>query len=185
MTSFDGVVLLGPHHDVEAFDCGSEAQTSWLRRHALQAQQADTARVFAVCYRGTNRVAGYYALAAGSVSPDGAPARIAAGVGRYPVPVVILARLGVDRQAQGQGLGTTLVRDALLQTAATAERVAVRALLIHAESDRAAAFYRGLDPAFGSMPSEPLHLVLLIKDLRTAIRTATETTSGERGMSGG
>ena len=86
--------------------------------------------------------------------------------------MVILARLGVDREAQGQGLGSTLVRDALLQTAATAERVAVRALLIHAETDQAAAFYRGIDPAFEPMPSEPLHLVLLLKDLRKAVREA-------------
>lgn len=180
MTPFDAVALLGSPHDVQAFDCGSDAQTLWLRRHALQAQQADTARVFVVCYGGTLRVAGYYALAAGSVSPDAAPARIATGVGRHPVPVVILARLGVDRQAQGQGLGTTLVRDALLQTAATAERVAVRALLIHAEPDRAAAFYCGLDPAFEPMPSEPLHLVLLLKDLRKAVRRAAAD-----GISGG
>ena len=176
MTRFDGVAPLGPDHEVRAFDCGSDAQTPWLRRRALAAQQADTARVFVACYAGTMRVAGYYALAAGSVSPDVVPARVATGAGRYPVPVVILARLGVDREAQGRGLGTALVRDALLQTAATSERVAVRALLIHAETDQAAAFYRRLDPAFVPMPSEPLHLVLLLKDLRKAVRTAAERT---------
>ncbi len=131
--------------------------------------------MFVVSFAGTRRVAGYYALAAGSVSQEGVPPRIARGIGRYPVPVVILARLGVDITAQGGGLGTALVRDALFQTAATAERVGVRALLIHAETDRAAAFYRGLDPAFEPLPSEPRHLVLLLKDLRKAIRKAAGT----------
>ena len=172
MRNFDPVVALAPDHDTAAFDCGSEAQTTWLRRHALQAQQADTARVFVSCHRGTSDVAGYYALAAGSVSREGAPPRVTKGIGRYPVPVVVLARLGVDSGAQHRGLGASLVRDALLQAAATAERVGVRALVIHAETDRAAAFYRNLDPAFEPMPSEPLELVLLMKDLRLAIEKA-------------
>ena len=181
MTAFDRIALLSPAHDVAAFDCGSDAQTDWLRRHALQAQQADTARVFVACVAGTPRVAGFYALAAGSVQAEQAPARLARGVGRYPVPVVVLARLGVDRDAQGQRLGSSLVRDAFLQTAAIAERLGVRALVIPAETPRAAAFYRGLDPAFEPMPGEPLHLVLLMKDLRKAIGLAAtqQTLSGD------
>jgi ribosomal protein S18 acetylase RimI-like enzyme len=172
VTAFDRIAPLSPAHDLSTFDCGSEAQTSWLRRHALQAQQADTARVFVACLAGTTRVAGFYALAAGSVQGEQAPARLTRGIGRYPVPVVVLARLGVDRDAQGQRLGSSLVRDALLQTAAIAERLGVRALVIHAETPRAAGFYRGIDAAFEPMPGEPLHLVLLMKDLRKAIGLA-------------
>lgn len=172
MIPFGRPELLGGHHEIDAFDCGSGAQTDWLRRYALQAQRADTARVYVCCFAETSRVAGYYALAAGAIRTDEAPARVSRGVGGYPVPVVILTRLGVDLEAQGRGLGRSLVVDALLQTASMAERVGVRALLIHAETVRAAAFYRRIDPGFEASPTDQLHLVLLIKDLRRAILDA-------------
>jgi GNAT superfamily N-acetyltransferase len=163
---------IGPDHDTDAFDCGSEEQTAWLVRHALQAHQSDTAKVYVVCLEGSRSVVGYYALAAGSIEHAAAPPRLTKGVGRYPVPVVILTRLGVDLDQQRRGLGSALVRDALFQVAAIAERVGVRALLIHAETPEAAAFYQGIDPGFETSPTDPLHLVLLIKDLRRAIRDA-------------
>lgn len=170
MSRYGPVESLARDHETEGFDCGSEAQSSWLRRHALQAHQSDTARVYVVCDAGAKRVVGYYALAAGSVAHDGVPPRIVKGLGRYPVPVILLTRLGVDVGEQGRGLGSALVRDALLQTAAIADRVGVRALLIHAETPEAAGFYRRIDPGFEPSPTDPLHLVLLMKDLRAAVR---------------
>ncbi len=172
MRPFDRPELLSADHDVAAFDCGSEAQTTWLRRYALQAQQSDAARVYVACAAGTRRVTGYYALAAGSVEHDSAAPRVTQGLGRYPVPVVVLARLGVDVAAQGLGLGFSLVQDALLQTASVADRIGVRALLIHAETVEAAEFYRHFSPAFIESPTDPLDLILLLKDLRSALRDA-------------
>jgi ribosomal protein S18 acetylase RimI-like enzyme len=172
VSSFLRPELLRSDHEVADFDCGSEAQTTWLRRHALQAQQADSARVYVVCRSATRQVVGYYAIAAGSVAHDSASPRVAKGLGRYPIPVVVLTRLGVDMAEQGRGLGLNLVRDALLQTAAIGERVAVRALVIHAETPRAASFYRRISPAFEESPTDPLHLILLLKDLRSALREA-------------
>jgi len=172
VSSFLRPELLRSDHEVADFDCGSEAQTTWLRQHALQAQQSDSARVYVVCRSGTKRVAGYYAIAAGSVAHDSASPRVAKGLGRYPIPVVLLTRLGVDLTEQGNGLGLSLVQDALLQTAAVAERIAVRALLVHAETPQAALFYRRISPAFEESPTDPLHLILLLKDLRSALRAA-------------
>ena len=172
MTRYGRVQPLTADHELESFDCGSQEQTSWLRRHARQGHQSDTAKVYVVCRRDDRRVIGYYALAAGSLAHDAVPPRITKGIGRYPVPVVILTRLGVDNSEQGRGLGSALVRDALLQTASIAERFGVRALLVHAESGRAAAFYVRLGIGFESSPTDPLHLVLLMKDLRQAIRDA-------------
>jgi len=83
--------------------------------------------------------------------------------------VIVLTRLGVDPRDQDRGLGAELVFDALLQAAAVAARVCARALLIHAETPRAAAFYRKIDSALVPLPSEPLHLVLFMKDLRKAV----------------
>jgi GNAT superfamily N-acetyltransferase len=174
------IELLGPDHERSAFDCGSEPQTAWLRVHALTAQQADTARVYVACPVGTRRVVGYYALAAGAVRPESAPARLTQGAGRYPIPVVILTRLGVDAGEQGRGLGAALVRDALLQSVWISERIGVRALLVHAEDDTAAAFCQHLAPAFERSPTDALHLILLMKDLRRAVAVAGRNRSSDR-----
>jgi len=172
VTRYGRIEPIAPDHDTRSFDCGSDEQTAWLVRHALRAHQSDTAKVYVVCLAGSRSVVGYYALAAGSIEHAEAPPRLTKGVGRYPVPVVILTRLGVDLDQQGRGLGSALVRDALFQVAAIADRVGVRALLIHAETPVAAAFYQRIDPGFEASPTDPLHMALLIKDLRRAIREA-------------
>lgn len=174
MIGFGPVVALAAKHETADFDCGSEAQTAWLRRHALQAQQAGTSRVFVVTSLGSNAVAGCYALAAGSVEPDDAPGRVRTGVGLHPVPVVLLTRLGVDRSVQGRGLGAALVKDAFVRVERAADVIGVRALLIHAESEAARASYLHL-AEFEPSPSDPLHLVLLLKDLRRAITAYRRT----------
>lgn len=181
MRRFGGIEPLAADHDLEGFDCGSDAQTVWLRQHARQAHASGGARVYVVCRAESRAVLGYYALAAGSVERETAPPRVVKGLGRYPIPVVILTRLGVDLSEQGKGLGSALLRDAFLQVALIAEKVGVRALLIHAETPAAAAFYQRLDDGFETSPTEPLHLLLLIKDLRRAIRDAVGDRQAESG----
>jgi GNAT superfamily N-acetyltransferase len=159
---------LAPEHDVGGFDCGSPAQTDWLRKHALQAQAAGTSVVYVTCLVDDGRVVGYFALAAGSVELADAPPRVTAGAGRYRIPVVLLTRLGVDTGEQVQGPGRALLKEALLRTAGAADTIGARALLIHAESEAARAFYMHL-AEFEPSPSDPLHLYLLMKDLRRAV----------------
>lgn len=159
---------LTAEHDTSTFDCGTAAQTDWLRKHALHAQAAGTSVVYVSCRSGEARVVGYFALAAGSVEPSDAPARVTEGVGRYHIPVVVLTRLGVDKGEQGHGLGRALLKEALLRTAAAADTIGARALLIHAESETARAFYRHL-AEFEPSPTDPLHLYLLMKHLRRAV----------------
>ena len=168
MTGYEPIRPLDAADDSTDFDCGSDAQTRWLQRHALQAHRSGTSRVYVAVRRGGRSVAGFHALAAGAVSILDAPSRVVAGVGRHPVPVVILTRLGVDVAEHGQGLGRTLVRDALLRVATAADSVGVRALLIHAESDAARSFYLHL-AEFEPSPTDPLHLLLLLKDLKATI----------------
>jgi GNAT superfamily N-acetyltransferase len=168
LAQFGPVGPLTASHDTEAFDCGSPVQTEWLRRYALQAQAAGTSRVYVSTASGSRVVVGYYALAAGSVERAGAPERLRKGTGRHPVPVVVLSRLGVDVGAQGKGLGAALVRDALLRVVAAADVIGVRALLVHAESEKARGFYEHV-AEFEKSPTDPLHLMLLMKDLRRAL----------------
>jgi len=162
--------LAGPEpltaaQDVRAFDCGKQELTEWLRRYALQNQQAGAARVYVVHRKG--RVVGYYALAAGSVEPEEAPERVRKGLARYPIPVILLARLAVDVSARGQGLGAGLLKDALSRSASAADEIGARAVLIHAKDDEAQVFYRHFD--FEPSPTDPLQLFLLMKDLRAIL----------------
>lgn len=171
MTSrFAPVEPLTTTHAVAGFDCGSVAQSDWLVNHALQSHRAGLSRVYVVCdlEHAEQRVVGYYALAAGSVAPADASRRLMQWAGQYHQPVVILTRLGVDRATQRAGLGRALVVDALRRIAGAAEVIGVRAVLIHCESDAARAFYQGL-AKFEPSPTDPMHLLLLMKDLRRAL----------------
>lgn len=162
---------LSSTHDVSGFDCGVDAQTVWLRRHALQAQGAGTNRTYVVRLLDDDRVVGYYALATGSVMRSAASARLMKGAGQYDQPVIILTRLGVDLSEQGRGLGRALLVDALKVVGSVAERVGVRALLIHAENGGVRDFYMRMAD-FEESPTDPLHLILLMKDLRRALSGA-------------
>jgi GNAT superfamily N-acetyltransferase len=128
------------------------------------------ASTFVVCE--DSRVIGFYTLATAGVAHADAPPRIARGVPRHAIPVILLARLAVHVDHQGQGLGRALVRHAMAKVAAVAEEVAVRALLVHAKDDVARSFYLSL-AEFESSPTDPLHLLLLMKDLRAALGTSS------------
>ena len=98
-----------------------------------------------------------------------APERVRKGMPRYPVPVIILTRLGVDQGEQGRGLGRALVKDAILRVEAASQSIGARALLVHCETQEAKDFYQRLVPDFAESPTDPLHLYLLMRDLRRTI----------------
>jgi GNAT superfamily N-acetyltransferase len=158
---FGPVEKLGPDHDTGGFDCGKEALDQFLRRFALAGRQSNSAQTYVVCRTGRS-VIGYYSLAVGAVE------RVAQGLARHPIPVMLLARLAIDRSAQGQGLGKALLKDALLRTAQAADIAGIRALLVHAKDDDARAWYERFD--FESGPTDPYHLFLLMKDLKALLR---------------
>lgn len=162
---FSAVEKLTQGDKVDGFDCGSDPQTWWLRENAKQAHAGGTSTVYVVREVQSGLVVAYSALAVGSTLAVDSPARVTAGAGRYPIPVVLLTRLGVDVSAQGLGLGRALLVHALRTVEEIASRAAVRALLIHAESEEARSFYEHYGE-FEPSPTDPLHLFLHIKDLR-------------------
>ncbi len=91
---------------------------------------------------------------------------------QYPIPVVLLARLAVDTSVTGRGLGAWLLRDAMSRTLTAAETIGVRAMLVHAIDNHARDFYlrHGLERS----PTDPLHLMILIKDIAAAVAAATQ-----------
>jgi GNAT superfamily N-acetyltransferase len=113
---------------------------------------------------------GYHALTVASIEHAHATARVGKGMPHYPIPVVLLARLAVDQSVQGHGLGAFLLQDAMIRTIAAAEQLGIRAMLVHALHDDARTFYlrHGLQPS----PTDELHLMILVKDIRSALRTA-------------
>lgn len=153
---------LDTRHRLEEFDCGKPALTEWLLRHARQAQGSGSARTFVVC--DGDRVAGYFSLTVGQIDTLQAPERVRRGMGQYPIPLVILARLAVDLDYQGQGPGFSLLQDAIRRTVTIAEQAGIRALLTHPIDAEAEAFYRrfGFEPA----PVRERQLILLLKDAR-------------------
>jgi GNAT superfamily N-acetyltransferase len=157
-----GPVPLTAAYDPAAFDCGAAELNDYLRKHALAGMGSGSARTY-VALRGL-RVVGYYSLAYGAVTAEDAPERIRKGMPRHPIPVMLLARLAVDRPEQGMGLGKGLLKDAFFRTARAAEIAGLRALVVHAKDDRAKAFYLKFD--FELSPTHDCHLLLLLKDLR-------------------
>jgi predicted N-acetyltransferase YhbS len=154
---------IGPNHLVGAFDCGEAALNDYLAKFALQNHQAGAARTFVATTDGRTVIA-YYSLAAAEVKFDDAPARLQRGVAHHPVPVILLARLAVSKDSQGQGVGFGILKDAILRVLQAAERVGVRAILVHAKDEAAKAFYQRFD--FEPLPKHSLHLVLPLKAAR-------------------
>ena len=157
-----GVELLGSDHNLDEFDCGKhESLTRWLKRFARMNQASGDSRTYVVHRELV--VVGYYSLAPGSISRKEAIPR-ASKSAPEPIPIVLLARLAVDKREQGQGIGPALLKDALKRAYAGAEIIGGRAVLVHAMDTDAAAFYRKY--GFESCPGLELHLMMLMKDLR-------------------
>jgi GNAT superfamily N-acetyltransferase len=157
---------LGAQHLLEDFDCGKLALNDWLIRHARQAHGSGSAKTFVVTE--DNQVKGYFSLTVGHVDALDSPERIRQGMGQYPIPVVILARLAVALDAQGKGVGYGLLQDAIRRTIKIAEQAGIRAMLTHPIDEDAARFYTRF--GFIASPLREQQLLLLLKDARAYIR---------------
>ncbi len=162
--------LLAGHHDLAGFACRSAEQTDWLRRFARQSAATGTTKVFVVTDETGSVVVAYYAWCMAQIAIEAAPGRLRRGAARYPQPVALLARLGVDTQHERRGLGAALLQDAFARLAGLSADIGCRGLLVHAESEEARKFYLHLIPEFEQSPTDDLHLVLLMKDIRKTLQ---------------
>ena len=156
---------LSADHDLSQFTCGEPSLDNWLRRRARQNEDNGVSRTYVVCAR-KGRVVGYYALAAGAVAHAGAPGRVRRNA-PDPVPVMALGRLAVDREFQGRGIATGMLRDAVLRTVQAAEIAGLKAILIHAISEQARRFYAGR--GFIQSPVDPMALMITVTDATEAL----------------
>lgn len=148
-------------HDITAFQCGTASLDEWLRKRAISNQQSNASRTFVVC--DGERVAGYYALATGSIERAFATGGVARNM-PDPIPVIILGRLAVDQSYNVHGIGAALLRDALLRSVGVSDQVGTRAVLVHALSEAARRFYEKY--GFSPSPMAPMTLMLSIRQIR-------------------
>lgn len=158
-------------HDVSKFDCGKEILTDWLKKHALQSQLSGHTKTMVVADE-SNVVIAYYAFSVVSVEHNEAtPERIKKGLARYSIPVFLIARLAVDQQVQGIGLGKRLLRHALLRAAKAARHsVPIRAVVVDAIDSQARDFYARSN--FQPWTVDGFRMWILMKDLIASIEDA-------------
>lgn len=163
--------LLTSRHQLDAFACGDIALDAWVQRHARQAHDAGSTRVFVTAEAGA-RVVGLYALSAGSIARKEAPARVARGQANYPIPVALLTRLAVDHRRHGEGVGSALLKDAVMRVMGAADTIGIRCLLVHAANDSAQRFY--LRHHFSPSPVDDMTLFMLLKDARASLAASSK-----------
>lgn len=159
---------LETHHVLTEFNSGNDDLDTWLRRHALPAQNMDSARTFVLTRN--DRVIGYFSLTMGSVLRSDAPAKLVRGLPTYPVGMVLLARLAVDRREQGKGFGALLLAEALRKAVAAGESAAARLVVVDAIDEQAAHFYER--HGFIRAPEHALRLYRRMKDVRTSLEAS-------------
>jgi GNAT superfamily N-acetyltransferase len=149
---------LGLAHDLSQFRCGEPELDDWLMRKSLHNEESGASRTYVICIG--RQVVGYYALAAGAVAHRDAPGRVKRNMPN-PIPVIVIGRLAIDLKFQGQGIGSALLKDAVLRTIQAAEIAGIRAILVHAISDGAKRFYEKL--GFMSSLTNPMTLMITIQ----------------------
>lgn len=155
---------LSDDHQTESFDSGETVLDDWLRRRARANQTSGASKTYVVCEE--RRVVAYYALASGAIAQAGVPGRFRRNM-PDPIPVVVLARLAVDRNRQGRGLGRALFRDGARRVAHAADTIGIRGIVVHAISEEARKFYIAL--GFEPCPAEAMTLVVTLPDIRAAL----------------
>lgn len=155
---FTSVAPLDSGHDRTPFDCGSPALNLYLRNYALQNQKKGIVRNYITTRTDSKVVAAYYSLVYATIDQKQLPAKLVKGLGKYDIPVMLLARLAVDHREQGKGLDKALLMDAILRIVQAAEIAGLKLLLVHAKDESAADFYRkyGFEPVL----DDPLKLFL-------------------------
>ncbi|MGI4787875.1 MAG: GNAT family N-acetyltransferase [Janthinobacterium lividum] len=149
-------------HDRQSFDCGVPSLNQYLQRSARQNQDKDVGRTYVLVDEGESRIWGYYTLSSSTIDFDEYPEN--AGLPRYPVPAILLARLAVDKRRQGEGLGRNLLLHALTAARRHADNIAAAAVIVDALDDLAQAFYEKY--GFQTLNKPGRHLYLTTKKIR-------------------
>jgi predicted N-acetyltransferase YhbS len=158
---------LGPlekGHDRSAFDCGKPELNEYLKKFARQTQDRDGAKTYVAL--DANQVIAYYTLVVGHVEWQNCPDDIRKGLGKYPVPVLVIARLAVDLRFQGKGLGIGMIKDAFLRAIQVSDIAGVAAVVLDAKDNDAKAYYQRKNLGLSAMPGDPMRLYVSLRFIR-------------------
>ncbi|MFV1985199.1 MAG: GNAT family N-acetyltransferase [Thiohalomonadales bacterium] len=150
--------------DDSSFDCGDSTLNDWLRRRAIKNEANRSSRTFVVC--NNNIIIGFYSLAVGAITRDDALGKVRRNMPE-PIPVMVLGRLAVDSHWQSKRIGTGMLKDAIQRTIIVAEQAGIRALLVHALSDKARNFY--LSCGFYASPTNDMTLMIMLDEAKNAM----------------
>ena len=159
------IELLSEQHDTDRFDSGAESKDQFLRKFALQNSKGGLGRTYVAVQPDSNRVFGYYTISSSYVKFQSLPKR---HLPRYPIPSILIGKLAIDRSAQGKGLGTALLFDALKRSARVADEIGVFLVEVKALDETAKRFY--LKNEFIEMIDSPESLFLNLKKIRTLLK---------------
>lgn len=154
--------LLTINHNLSDFSCGRKDLDDWLIKKAMKNQIRNNTRVYVVTNKNNSQVIGYYAIAMGSIQREGAIGLLKRN-SPDPIPMVILARLGVHVDFHGLGIGAGLLKDCVLRSVQAMNAVGGAGILVHAIDDFAKEFYTKF--GFTESPFEPLTLMARICDI--------------------
>lgn len=155
--------LITAEHNVLEFNSKSETLNKWLKEKALK-NEGDTARTYVVTAE--NQVIGYYCLSASSVTHVIATSKTKRNA-PDPIPCMLIGRLAVDTKWERKGIGSSLLRNAILRTLAASQIAGIRCILVHAKDEKAKSFY--LKHRFQPSPIEPLTLMMTLKDIKASL----------------
>lgn len=160
---FDSPVLLTEEHDASSFDCGEPVLDDWLRHRAWHNLQVAASRTYVVSPRGSNRIAGYFALSMGQILAQETTGSMRRNMPKH-IPAIMLGRLAIDRAWQGKGLGSALLSDVVSRSQRASTEVSARLVIVHAISPAAEAFY--LHHGFTRLPVESPTLAIDLLKLK-------------------
>ncbi len=158
---------LGHGHVRDGFDCGKPSLNDFLRTLVSQYERRNLGRTYVALQEGEERVLGYYTLASGAIAAESLPAKQAKKLPRHAVPVVLLARLAVDRSVRGKGLGSFLLRDALTRSLDLSEKLGIHAVVVDALDAEAKTFYQRF--GFLALTDDEMRLFLPVGTIRSAV----------------
>lgn len=165
MAVFSPPTLLSVEHHLENFNCGEHSLDHWLKHKALKNQSSGASRTFVTCHN--KKIIGYYCLSAGAIVQAKAPKKFRRNM-PDPLPVLVLGRLAIDIKCHNKGLGSALLRDAMLRAVNISSDAGIFAILVHALSDRAKQFY--LSRGFVESPLQPMTLMMTMKTIISVLK---------------
>jgi predicted N-acetyltransferase YhbS len=152
-------------HRLDDFDSGEPSLDEWLKKRALKNHASGASCCFVLCNH--RQVIGYYSLSAGAISHESAPKSMRRNM-PDPLPVVLLlGRLAIDCHYHNEGLGSALLRDAMIRAVTVAGDAGIFAILVHALSEQAKQFY--LSRGYVQSPVQAMTLMMTLETVRSIL----------------